>query len=107
MRFYNEGMSHEPIACNLTTADAARQALRWSDLRKYAVSTEHLEHGVALTLKLEVADAVEDLAAGEALCCSFLSITTTRTAQHVRVAIESENPDALPAIQALVGLVTP
>ena len=107
MRFYSEVMSYEPIACKLADADASRQALEWSDLRNHAVATEQLEHGVALTLELELADAIDDLAAREAVCCSFLSIATTRTAEHVRATIESENPDALPVIEALTRLVVP
>jgi hypothetical protein len=93
----------EPVACSLTTADAARQALEWTDLRRHAITIEARAGGAAMTFALDLADDVEDLAAREAACCAFLSITTNRMADVVRLEITSDDPDAHTVIEALAG----
>ena len=98
-------MSHtyRPIACSLTTDEAAAQLLDWANLQSQVVSSERLEHGVAMTLPIELADSVEDLAAREAQCCSFLSIATSRRHDLVRLEITSEDPNAAGVIEMLTG----
>jgi hypothetical protein len=95
--------SNEPIACTLSETGAARQSLEWADLSGHAVSSEQLDTGVAMTFEPGMAAAVEDLAAREAACCSFLSISTTQTDDEVRIEITSDNPDALPMIRSIAG----
>jgi len=94
----------EPLFCSLRIDDAAAQAMEWADLRRDTVTTERLATGVALTFDIEMADKVEDLAAREAECCGFLSITTTRTDGAVLLEITSSHPDAKPVIDAIVGI---
>ena len=93
-----------PIACSLPPADVARQGLEWNELSGLATATEHIDGGVAMTFGIAQTQRVEDLAAREATCCSFLSFTTTRDGDVLRLEITSRNPDALPAIEALAGV---
>jgi hypothetical protein len=95
--------SPEPLHCALPAGDAANQALEWSELRGRALSRETLDGGIAMTFELDLAAAVEDLAARESQCCSFLDITTACTDQHIRVEITSEHPDAPPVVELLAG----
>lgn len=94
---------YQPISCSLPPTDAPRQSLQWLDLRRHATRTERLDGGIVLTLGIELAGSVEKLAAREAACCGFLSITTTRTDREIRLAITSDNPAALPVMRALAG----
>ncbi len=95
---------HDPIACSLTTKDAARQGLEWSDLQRRALTATRIDGGAAMSFDAELADSVEDLAAREASCCGFLSITTRRTHGEVRLEITADNPAARPVIEAMAGL---
>ena len=56
---------HDPIACWLTTKDAARQGLEWTDLQRHALTARRIDGGIAMTFDAELADRVEDLAALE------------------------------------------
>ena len=95
---------HDPISCSLTTKDAARQGLAWADLRRHALTATRIDGGAVMTFDAELADGVEDLAAQERSCCSFLSITTLRSDDEVRLEITADNPDAHPVIEAMAGL---
>ena len=95
---------HDSIACSLTTKDAARQGLAWADLQRHALTATRIDGGAAMTFDVELADSVEDLAAREAACCGFLSITTSRSEGEVRLEITADNPDAHPVIEAMAGL---
>lgn len=96
----------QPIACTLPTGDAARQVQEWADLQNDVRTSEALDRGVALTFDIALAERVEDLAAREAACCGFLSITTHRGSDSVRMEITSDNPDAAPIIALLAGTAT-
>ncbi len=93
-----------PIACTLTTADAARQLGEWQQLRRQATEVTTLADGVRMALPVELADTLDDLAAREASCCAFLTIATSRSSGQAVVDITSDQPDALPVISLLVGL---
>lgn len=93
----------EPIACALPDGDGAAQALEWDDLKPLATARERFHDGVAMTFPIDLAERVEDLAAREAECCGFLSITTTRSAAAVRLEITTDRPDARVVIDALAG----
>ena len=95
--------SYQPIACSLSTNKAAVQLLDWANLQSHVVITERLEHGVAMTFGADLTESVEDLAAREAECCSFLSIETSRTDDSVRLEITSEDPNASGVIEMLTG----
>ena len=91
----------------VTDPEAARQGLEWTDLQDNALSIERVPEGAAMVFGIELADRIDDLSAREAACCAFLSITTTRTQDTVRLEITSANPDGRPIIDALVGLSGP
>ena len=95
---------YEPVACSLTTKDAARQGLEWADLQRHALTATRIDGGAAMTVDAELADSVEDLAARESSCCGFLSMTTVRSDDEVRLEITADNPDAHPLIQAMTGV---
>lgn len=95
---------HDPIACTLTTIDAARQGLEWTTLQSQALSATGIDGGAVMTFELDLADSVEDLAARERFCCGFLSITTTRSDDEIRLEITSDSPGARPVIEALAGV---
>ena len=95
---------HDPIACSLTTEDAAKQGLAWADLQRHSLTATRIEGGAVMTFDAELADSVEDLAARERSCCGFLSITTLRSDDEVRLEITADNPAARPVIEAMAGL---
>ncbi len=94
----------EPIACSLTTKAAARQGLEWTDLQRLALTATRIDGGAVMTFDAGLAARVEDLAARERSCCGFLSITTLRSNDEVRLEITADNPAAHPLIEAMVGL---
>ena len=95
---------HEPIACTLTTKDATSQFFEWTDLQRHALTTTRIDGGAVMTFDPELADSIEDLAAREASCCGFLSITTLRSDNEVRLEITADNPDAHALIEAMTGV---
>ena len=94
-----------PIECSLPTAEAANQALEWSDLGTRLLRSDRLDDGVSLTFPAEMADSVKDLAVREAECCGFLSIATSLDGQTVRLEITSDNPDHQPVIDVLARMI--
>ncbi len=99
------GSGQGPVACTLTTKEQATRAVEWSDLRGRALSATRVEGGVALSFPIELADVVEDLAAREATCCTFLALATTRRTNDLRLVVTSENPEAGPVIDLVAGFV--
>lgn len=95
---------NDPIACSLTTNNAAQQGLEWADLQRLALTAARIDGGAVMTFEAGLAGTVEDLAARERTCCSFLSITTLRSDNEVRLEITADNPAAHPMIEALAGL---
>ena len=96
--------SYEPIVCTLGSADAAPRGLELPDLKGLALTAERIEGGVAMTFAGGLASSLEDLAAREASCCGWLSITTTRARGEVRFEMTSDNPEAHPMIESLAGV---
>jgi hypothetical protein len=94
----------QPVACTLTTKQAAFQALEWVDLQGRATAVSEIDGGVRIMLPATLADSVEDLASRERACCTFLNIETAIEADQLKVEITSDNPQALPVIEALAGL---
>jgi hypothetical protein len=94
---------NEPMACTLSTRDAAGQVVEWTDLRDHWIAIEKLEGGTAMTFPVDMADTVEHLAARETECCRFLSMTTTRSGDEMRLEITSDIREAQAVIAALVG----
>ncbi len=91
-----------PVACDLPEPDSVRQALEWSDLRRYLLRRRPIEAGVELTFPAEVEGVLRDLARREAECCRFLSLTVAQTDRDVRLEITGP-PEAAVVIELLAG----
>jgi hypothetical protein len=94
----------EPIACTLTTKDAAGQALEWVDLQGVATAVAPLPDGARMTFPASLRAQVEDLADRERTCCTFLTITTETVDGTLVLDVTSENPEGRPVIAVLAGL---
>ena len=94
----------EPIACSLPIRDAAQQAGEWTDLHNRIVSSESEGGRYVVEYPIALADEIEDLAARESSCCAWLSISTSRQTETIRLELHSENPEAQPVIEALIGI---
>jgi len=92
-----------PIACTLSTSDAAAQAAEWVALRADLVDHSEVPRGRRLCFPIAMADRVRDLARREATCCAFLDIVVSEDERHVRVTITSDDPAAAPVIGLLCG----
>ena len=68
-----------PIACTLTTKEAASQLDEWGELRRAATSVAAVDGGYRLTFPASSEATVRDLAAREAQCCAFLGLSVERT----------------------------
>ena len=81
------------------------QALSWRDLGASALSRKRIRNGVSTTYDLSLSDAVEDLARQEMSCCgSWLTLTTSREADVIRLEVTSENSDGLAMFVSMAGL---
>lgn len=92
-----------PIACSLSARESRDQIGEWRALSAHRLTSERIEGGYAVTFDTETAPVVEDLARREAACCAFLTIDAAHTEHGLRLTMTSENPDALPVIELLVG----
>ena len=95
--------SFEPIACSLAARDASDQVSEWQDLAYKTLTRDRVAGGFVLTFAAGNTEMVEDLARRESACCGFLDIATERFAGGIRLAVTSDNPEALPVIDLLVG----
>ncbi len=111
-----------PIACTLTTREAASQSQEWRTLQQRASEVRPIAGGARMALPLELASIAQDLAARECQCCSFLDITVAvapgapagevepsgdagaEPEAGVVVDITSQHPDAGPVIGLISGL---
>jgi len=93
----------EPVACTLTTKEAAKQVTEWSDLAPHALERTSIPNGMAVVFPADLAATVADLAASETTCCSFLTLVTTTIDTGIRLDVTSANPDAQPVIAMLAG----
>ena len=91
-----------PIACTLTTKQAASQLDEWAQLRAAATEVETVEGGVRLTLPPALEAATRDLASREAQCCAFLTLGVDRIGDDVVVTITGPD-DAQGVIGLIVG----
>ena len=99
--------SRKPLACTLTATDAAGQLNEWEELQRHLLRSETVEGGTALIFDVALAERVEDLAAREVECCGFLSVTTSRSGEELRLDVTSEDPEAAPVIALLTGAPAP
>lgn len=93
-----------PAACTLSLDAAHRQSLEWAELRLHATAVAALATGVQMTLPASMEDDIEDLAARERSCCSFLSINTCVQADSLNLEVTTSDLTVLPLIHALAGV---
>lgn len=95
--------SRIPIACTLTPTAAEAQLGEWSALLAQLEADESIRGGRRLSFPISLASVVDDLARREAACCSFLTITTRRTEEQIVLELRSDDPAALPVVEAIAG----
>lgn len=102
---YNDRMSRsfEPIACSLPARDASDQVGEWHDLTSRALTKHRIAEGYEITFSASEAALVDDLARRESACCGFLKIATEQFEGGIRLLMTSNNPEAMPVIDLLVG----
>jgi hypothetical protein len=83
------------IACNLTGAERATRAARWSGLGGYDV--EPLDNGIRLVFANEVEQELHELAVLERDCCAFADWDVSGNT----IAITADNPTAVAAVRLL------
>ncbi|MEM9468405.1 MAG: hypothetical protein AAGA90_23755 [Actinomycetota bacterium] len=91
-----------PIACTLTTKQAADQLDEWAALRAQARSVEPIDGGVRVVLPSDMEPTARDLAAREAACCAFLTLAVDPVGDDVVVTITGP-ADAQPVIGLIVA----
>ena len=96
-----------PLACSFSESNTARQDLDWATVRNQSLGTVPIENGIAMTFSPDKADDIESLVKSESACCGFLSITSVRSDEMIRVEISSTDPAALPVIQAIAAVASP
>lgn len=97
----------QPVACTLTTADAARQVVEWTDLQSLSTATAAVANGAQMRFPADLEPQIADLAEREAACCAFLSITTAVADGELVLEVTSDNPEAKPVISLLAGIPIP
>lgn len=95
--------SFEPIACWLPARDAKDQVKEWQDVASKTLTRGRVPGGYVVSFAAGDAEVVEDLARRESACCGFLDIATERFEGGIRLRMTSDNPEALPVIDLLVG----
>jgi hypothetical protein len=96
-----------PIACTLP-GDGAARVRRWQGLAARGCAVARLSgHVLEVRYSLQpgVRGELEELAAAERLCCSFVTWTVSQDGDHVmlRVAADPERPDDVADIASLFG----
>jgi len=97
-----------PIACTLVPGEGAERLRRWQALaergRPVAQLNQHLLE-VRYRLEPDVRSELQELAAAERECCSFVTWTVSQDQDHVIlcVAADPERPEAVAGIASLFG----
>ena len=93
-----------PVACTLTTREAASQLVEWHTLVPRAISRSPIPDGVELSFPAELEPGVRDLASREADCCAFLSIDTSFADDVLTLRITAGSDEGVAVIHLLTGL---
>jgi hypothetical protein len=95
-----------PVACTLVPGEGAERLHRWQALaargRPVAQLSGHVLE-VRYSLEPDVQSELQELAAAERQCCSFVTWTVSQRQDHVslHVAADPERPDDIVAIASL------
>ncbi len=97
----------KPVACTLTTKEAAKQALEWVDLKQRADHAAAIDGGIRMIFPASMSAGVESLAERERNCCAFLDITTSCTDDRLTLDITAEDPEGRAVIAKIAGIPIP
>ena len=94
MSSHADSATEPEIACTLTHAQAMDQLGEWADLVDDALESTRSDGHLTAVLPITERGRVEDLAARERACCSFLRIDVSadEAAGTVRVTVDSPAP---------------
>ena len=93
-----------PVTCTLSAAAAENQSLEWVDLWEEATSIAAIASGVRLAFPSSLLPTIEDLAARESTCCSFLTFNITTGVDGVVLEVAGEGADAQRTIRSFSGV---
>jgi len=91
------------MLCSIPLTEKDNRMRELQDLFAQARSAERIDGGVVMTFEPGLGGDVADLVAKEALCCGFLSMVTEVSDHELRLAVTSDDPAAVPAIEAFLG----
>lgn len=94
----------KPVACTLTTKEAAEQTIEWVHLSERAEHVAMIDRGVRMVFPATMVDGVESLAERERACCAFLEITTSLTGDRLTLDITSADQEGRAVISKIAGL---
>jgi len=97
-----------PIACTLVPGESAERLRRWQALAARGHPVARLSgHLLEVRYSLEpgVRSELQELAAAERQCCSFVTWTVSQEQDHaiLRVAADPQRPDDVAGIASLFG----
>ncbi len=99
-----EGGGQAPIACTLDPGAVEDRLGEWRELLGRATRVEVTPRGARILFDADVdVAAIARLAAAEQDCCAFLRLALTIAGDGTTLEVEGP-PDALPVVDALVGV---
>lgn len=93
-----------PVACTLTTKQAAGQVVEWGDAQRRATHIAPIEGGVRMTFPATMSEEIADLARREGACCSFLTLASNVEGDTLTLDVTAANPDGVAVISLLAGI---
>ncbi len=92
-----------PVACALSTPDAARQIDSWAALRPLCVRAERALGHAVLWFDQSAERQLRAVARQEAACCQFLELSVRRHGDLIRLVISARSAGAGPVIELLTA----
>jgi hypothetical protein len=101
--------THLPLACTLGPDDGPARLVRWRALHESAAPVTRLLDGqleVRYRSAPGVQEELQDLAAAEQVCCSFVAwvVSDDQGQPVLRVISPADSPDALGPIATMFGI---
>lgn len=92
------------VMCTLGATERTDRGLAWADLGALSLTSERIDGGTASTYPISIAGDVEALAQSENSCCgSWLTASTERLGDVIRLEVTTENPAGLEVILAMAN----
>ena len=93
-----------PIECNISSTEISDQQENWSSIQANVASVVHLTNGISAKVNITAAQALRDLAAGEAECCPSIVLEISESDEELGLQITSEQIDTVQAIQSMFSV---